>query len=226
MKVRRLLRYYGALKNAPGRPRRARDRLLAEAARPRRPGATTGSTRCRRAWRRRCSSSPPSSRSRGIVILDEPFSGLDPVNADVLREAVLELRRRGETIVFSTHDMAVAEKMCDRIFMIFRGRKVLDGTLDEIQSTYGHDTVRVRTGDGRRALADLDEVEAVSDYGNLQEVRLKGGSDAAHAQRFLARLVARTPVYHFEVTRPSLHDVFVRIARPDADPGDVSPVGR
>ena len=72
-----------------------------------------------------------------IVILDEPFSGLDPVNADVLREAVLELRRRGETIVFSTHDMAVAEKMCDRIFMIFRGRKVLDGTLDEIQSTYG-----------------------------------------------------------------------------------------
>ena len=71
--------------------------------------------------------------------------------------------------------------------------------------------MRVRTGDGPHALAGLDEVEAVSDYGNLQEVRLRGGSDAAHAQRFLARLVERTTVYHFEITRPSLHDVFVRI---------------
>ena len=69
-------------------------------------------------------------------------------------------------------------------------------------------------------------MEAVSDYGNLQEVRLRGGSDSEHAQRFLARLVARTPVYHFEVTRPSLHDVFVRIARPDVDPAAIAEVGR
>jgi ABC-2 type transport system ATP-binding protein len=156
-----------------------------------------------------------------IVILDEPFSGLDPVNADVLRDAVLELRRRGETIVFSTHDMTVAEKMCDRIFMIFRGHKVLDGTLDEIQSRYAQDTVRVRTAGGRSALEGLPGVEAVSDYGNLQEVRLSG-----EAQPFLARLAARTPVYHFEVTRPSLHDIFVRIAKPDADAGALAPVGR
>jgi ABC-2 type transport system ATP-binding protein len=80
-----------------------------------------------------------------LLILDEPFSGLDPVNADVLRDAVLEMRRRGTTVVFSTHDMAIAEKMCDRIFMIFRGRKVLDGTLAEIQAQYGLDTIRVRT---------------------------------------------------------------------------------
>src|SRR5215471_10390258 len=64
-----------------------------------------------------------------LLILDEPFSGLDPVNAEVLKDAVLEMRRRGTTVVFSTHDMATAERMCDRIFMIFRGRKVLDGTL-------------------------------------------------------------------------------------------------
>ena len=82
------------------------------------------------------------------MILDEPFSGLDPVNAEVLRESVLELRKRGATIIFTTHDMAVAEKMCDCIFMIYKGRKVLDGTLDEIQARYGDDTVRVRT-DGR-----------------------------------------------------------------------------
>ena len=156
-----------------------------------------------------------------VVILDEPFSGLDPVNANVLRDAVLELRRRGATIVFSTHDMGVAEEMCDRIFMIFKGRKVLDGTLDEIQARYGHDTVRVRTEAGRAALDGEPGVEAVSDYGNLQEVRL-----TTDPQAFLARLIERTPVFHFEVTRPSLHDIFVRIAQPDADAGAIVEVGR
>jgi ABC-2 type transport system ATP-binding protein len=156
-----------------------------------------------------------------LVILDEPFSGLDPVNADVLRDAVLELRRRGTTIVFSTHDMAVAERMCDRIFMIFKGRKVLDGTLDEIQAAYGFDTVRVRTGDGPAALAGLPDIVSITDHGNLQEVRVAGDPQA-----FLKRLVARTTVQHFEVTRPSLHDIFVRIAKPEAEPAEVLPVGR
>ena len=81
--------------------------------------------------------------------------------------------------------MGVAEQMCDRIFMIFKGRKVLDGTLDEIQARYGHDTVRVRTEAGRAALDGHPGVEAVSDYGNLQEVRL---ATAAIRRRFLARL--------------------------------------
>src|SRR5207244_4181793 len=79
-----------------------------------------------------------------LVLLDEPFSGLDPVNAEVLREAILGLRRDGTTVIFSTHDMAVAEKMCDFIFMIYQGRKVLDGTLESIQAAYGSDTLRVR----------------------------------------------------------------------------------
>src|SRR5207344_1321314 len=83
-----------------------------------------------------------------LLILDEPFSGLDPVNAASLREAVVELKRQGTTIVFSTHDMGTAEKMCDRIFMIYRGKKVLDGSLDEIQAQYGHDTIRVRLSIG------------------------------------------------------------------------------
>src|SRR5215475_8937097 len=70
-----------------------------------------------------------------LVLLDEPFSGLDPVNADVVRDMVLGLKRDGATVIFSTHDMAVAEKMCDFIFMIYKGNKVLDGTLDSIQDT-------------------------------------------------------------------------------------------
>jgi len=144
-----------------------------------------------------------------LLILDEPFSGLDPVNAQVLKDAVLEVRRRGATVVFSTHDMATAERMCDRIFMIFRGRKVLDGTLESIQSQYGADTVRIRTAGGVAALKGFPEIEAVNDFGQMQEVRLTGG-----AQAFLQHLAARTAVYHFEVTRPSLQDIFVRIAKP------------
>jgi ABC-2 type transport system ATP-binding protein len=149
-----------------------------------------------------------------LVLLDEPFSGLDPVNNEVLREAILELRKSGTTVIFSTHDMAVAEKMCDFIFMIDRGRKVLDGTLEAIQDAYGSDTVRVRLeGDG----ADLDGlpgVAKVTDFGRLQELRLSAGADP---QRVLAELMRRGRVRHFELTRPSLHDIFVRIARPGTE---------
>jgi ABC-2 type transport system ATP-binding protein len=144
-----------------------------------------------------------------LLILDEPFSGLDPVNAESLKDAVLEMRRRGTTVVFSTHDMGTAEKMCDRIFMIFKGKKVLDGTLDEIQAQYGFDTVRVRTAAGAAACQGLSCVQSVNDYGQLQEVRVSGSP-----QQFLQQLSARTDVHHFEITRPSLHDIFVRIARP------------
>ena len=144
-----------------------------------------------------------------LLILDEPFSGLDPVNAEALKDGVLEMRRRGTTVVFSTHDMGTAEKMCDRIFMIFKGRKVLDGTLDEIQAQYGFDTVRVRTTGGAAALAGMPSVQSVNDYGQMQEIRLAGDP-----QQFLQQLASRTPVHHFEIARPSLHDIFVRIAKP------------
>ena len=108
-----------------------------------------------------------------LLILDEPFSGLDPVNADALKDAVLELRV-GATIVFSTHDMSAAERLCDRIFMIFKGNKVLDGTLAEIQ-----DAVRRRhraraDGGGRARARGLPGVDKVVDHGQPQELRAHG----------------------------------------------------
>jgi ABC-2 type transport system ATP-binding protein len=149
-----------------------------------------------------------------LVLLDEPFSGLDPINAEVLREAVLDLKRDGATVIFSTHDMGVAEKMCDFIFMIYKGRKVLDGTLEAIQDAYGSDTVRVRLeGDGA-VLDDLPGVVKVTDFGRLKELRLESGADA---QALLPALMTRGQVRHFELTRPSLQDIFVRIAAPDAE---------
>jgi ABC-2 type transport system ATP-binding protein len=148
-----------------------------------------------------------------LVLLDEPFSGLDPVNAEVLRQAVLDLRRDGTTVIFSTHDMGVAEKMCDFLFMIYKGRKVLDGSLDAIQAGYGSDTVRVRLGGGA-SLEGLPGVAKVTDFGRLQELRLEHGADP---QRLLADLAARGPVLHFELGRPTLEDIFVRIAAPEAE---------
>lgn len=145
-----------------------------------------------------------------LLILDEPFSGLDPVNLEVIRAAILELRAAGTTVIFSTHDMAMAETMCDFIFMIYRGNKVLDGTLADIQRSYGEDTIRVGCAGGAELLRSLPGVELVRDLGQSQELR------HPDPQALLRDLASRTTVRHFEVTKPSLHDIFIRIAKPDA----------
>ena len=149
-----------------------------------------------------------------LLVLDEPFSGLDPVNADVMREAILELQAQGTTILFSTHDMPVAERMCDTILMIFRGKKVLDGTLEAIQDRYGTDTVRVRTERGAAALEGLRGVDRLTDFGQVQELRLDGTRDA---QDLVGEILGRTRVSSFEVMRPTLRDIFLRIAGPAAE---------
>ena len=211
MPVRRLLRYYGRLKNRrPSDIDASIDRWL--------------DVLGMKAW----ADKKINTLSKGmaqkvqfmaavvaqpqLLILDEPFSGLDPVNAEALRDAVLEMRRSGTTVVFSTHDMSAAEKICDRIFMIFKGRKVLDGSLDAIQAEYGHDTVRLKLAGGVGALAGLSGVESVNDHGNYQDVRL-----TTDPQVFLQRLVERTQVLRFEIAKPSLYDIFIRIARPASD---------
>lgn len=148
-----------------------------------------------------------------LVILDEPFSGLDPVNMEVLRDAVLELKRNGSTVIFSTHDMDVAERMCDFVFMIFKGRKVLDGTLDAIKEQYGADTLRVRIDGNGVAFHELPGVQRVNDFGRFQELRIDKSADP---QTILRQLAARAHIKHFEIAQPSLHDIFVRIAGPAA----------
>lgn len=151
-----------------------------------------------------------------IIILDEPFSGLDPVNAEIIREVILELRKEGSTIIFSTHDMAVAEKMCDFIFMIYKGRKVLDGTLREIQEMYGQDTIRIQTEMGTEALKGVTGIEKVNDFGQIQEVKLLPGTDP---QGILKQVLEKTRVDRFEMSAPTLEEIFIRIARPDKTSG-------
>jgi ABC-2 type transport system ATP-binding protein len=147
-----------------------------------------------------------------LLILDEPFTGLDPVSADSIRGAVLEMRKRGCTVILSTHDMGVAESLCDAIFMIFKGKKVLDGTLASIQSSYGSDTIRVELESG--TLGELPGIEQVKDMGKAQELRM---SERCDPQQVLRALSARARVTSFSVVQPSLHDIFVRIAGPQPE---------
>ncbi len=149
-----------------------------------------------------------------LVLLDEPFSGLDPVNAAVLREAVLELRKSA-TVILSTHDMTVAEELCEFIVMIYKGKKVLDGTLEQIKTAYGHDTLRVRL-DARveQPYRDLPGVLDATNLGNLVELRLRA---EAEPQRILAALIERGSVRHFELAQPSLAEIFVRIVGADPE---------
>src|SRR5262245_32374445 len=208
MSVRRLLRYYGALKGAR-QPELDRaidhwlERLGLSAWIDKKIDALSKGMAQKIQFIATVLNGPE------LLILDEPFTGLDPVNAEVLKDAVLDLRRAGTTVVFSTHDMAMAERLCDRIFMIFKGRKVLDGTLDDIQAVYGTDTIRVRTTAGPSAFDGISGAEEANDMGNLQEDRWRG-----NPQDLLQTLVGRTTVEYFEITRPSLHDIFVRIAAP------------
>jgi len=148
-----------------------------------------------------------------IVILDEPFTGLDPVNTEAIKDAVLELQDKGTTVIFSTHDMNVAEKMCDFIFMIFKGKKVLDGTLGSIQDEYSNDTIRIKIEGNGELLKNLNGVEKVNDFGQVQELRM---APDCNPQDVLATIMSRTNVYGFDIVKPSLNDIFIRIAGPEA----------
>jgi ABC-2 type transport system ATP-binding protein len=152
-----------------------------------------------------------------IIILDEPFSGLDPLNAEIIKEVILDLRREGATVLFSTHDMSVAERMCDFIFMIYKGQKVLDGTLESIQKSYGRDTIRLQSEGGIHILEGIPGIEKANDFGQVQEIRMSNGVDP---QNILSAVMSKTRVTKFEVTSPSLNDIFIRIARPEKNETD------
>jgi ABC-2 type transport system ATP-binding protein len=143
-----------------------------------------------------------------LLILDEPFSGLDPKNVDLLEEIVLELKAAGKTIIFSTHMMAQAERLCDDICLINRSRKVLDGSLREIKSSFGRNAVALRIeGGDASALLDSTLVTKVIQRSDEQEALLAEGADA---QELLRRLVAsEARVTRFELMEPSLHDIFI-----------------
>jgi ABC-2 type transport system ATP-binding protein len=158
-----------------------------------------------------------------LVILDEPFSGLDPINAQALKDVVVELRRRGKTVIFSTHLMDQAERMCDSVCIIARGEKVLDGEVAAVKASRGVRNVALALeGDHRRGidaiLADRSLVAKADDHNRFFELELAPGADP---QLLLRRLVEEgASVSRFEMIQPSLHQIFLeRVGATGVEPG-------
>jgi ABC-2 type transport system ATP-binding protein len=149
-----------------------------------------------------------------LVILDEPFSGLDPINAQALKDTVVDLKQRGKTVIFSTHVMETAERMCDAVCIIARGEKVLDGPVAQVKAEHGTRNVAVVLQDGARrdsaarVLADRALVSRVDDSNRAFEIELAPGADA---QRLLRQLVdTGAAIERFELVHPSLHQIFLQ----------------
>lgn len=147
-----------------------------------------------------------------IVILDEPFSGLDPVNARLLKDVMVDLHNRGRTIIYSTHQMDQVEKTCDRICLIHRGKVVVQGELAKIRQEHGKNTVQLEyTGRLPREIIDTI-AEAVDDHGQYAEIRLRNASDA---DALLRAVIPSVSVRRFEVAEASLNDIFIRLVEAD-----------
>ncbi len=147
-----------------------------------------------------------------LVVLDEPFSGLDPINAQALKDTVLEIRQSGRTVIFSTHVMENAERMCDAVCIISRGEKVLDGSVSDVRSTHGARIVSVllETAPSEAVTAifkDSTLVQRVNDSNRIVEAELAASADP---QQLLIRLIsAGARIERFELVRPSLHRIFL-----------------
>jgi len=141
-----------------------------------------------------------------ILILDEPFSGLDPVNTKIVKDIMLDLKRDGKTIILSTHQMDQAERMCDRILMINHGKKVLYGTLDQIKADYRESPVMVVEYEGD--LKPIDGVTGMEDYGRYAELDIGVGTDP---QDVLKNLMESVKLRRFEMKSPSLNEIFIEV---------------
>lgn len=139
-----------------------------------------------------------------LLILDEPFSGLDPINTKLAKDILLDLKREGKTIILSTHQMDQVERTCDRILMINRGKRVLYGSLDEIKSHYKESLVVEYEGDLRR----VGGVKKIDDYGKYAELSLE---ENTNQQEVLKRLIEIVGVRRFEMKAPSLNEIFIEV---------------
>ncbi len=162
-----------------------------------------------------------------LVILDEPFSGLDPVNAQVIRDTILDWARTGRTVLFSTHIMEHAEQICDHVCIIARGQKRVDGTLSEVKRLHGGRHLSVAfdgaNGGAAQVFGDRRLVAKVEDFGQYAELEL---TPTADAQEILKALVASgARLSRFELVAPSLHKIFIDLVGADAARPDARPEG-
>jgi ABC-2 type transport system ATP-binding protein len=149
----------------------------------------------------------------GLIVMDEPFSGLDPVNATLLERTLLELKDQGKAILFSTHRMDQVEKLCDSICLIDRGKAVLAGKMREIKSRYERNRVIVEF-EGGAAFLQSEEIAEAKNYSGHAEIRLK---ERGNAQKLLQEAAAIATIYRFELVEPSLEEIFIKTVGGKAD---------
>ncbi len=142
----------------------------------------------------------------GLIVMDEPFSGLDPINAVLLERSLLELKDKGRAILFSTHRMDQVEKLCDSICLIHNGEAVLSGRMREIKNRYERDHVIVEF-EGNPAFLTSDQVAEAKNFSGHAEIRLKPHGDA---QKLLREASSVATIYRFELVEPSLEEIFIR----------------
>ena len=143
-----------------------------------------------------------------LIIMDEPFAGLDPANAVGLKDALLELANNGKTILLSTHRMDQAERLCQSICLINHGKAVLEGDLGQIKARYGKLSIQIRYEGDSSFLDEPKLVQSFNDYGNYVEVRLAPGGDA---QQLLERAASKARLSKFEIMEPSLEEIFLEV---------------
>ena len=142
----------------------------------------------------------------GLIVMDEPFSGLDPVNATLLERTLLELKDQGKAILFSTHRMDQVEKLCDSICLVNKGKAVLAGKMREIKSRYERNRIIVEF-EGNSSFLSSPEIAEAKNYSGHAEIRLHPHGDA---QRLLHEAAAVATIYRFELVEPSLEEIFIQ----------------
>ncbi len=145
-----------------------------------------------------------------VLILDEPFSGLDPVNVELVKEVMQEVHREGATILFSTHQMDTVERLCDAICLINHGKKVLEGSVGDVRRKHGTNSIQIEYEGVAKFLADRSLIASVDDTGRYAELTPAPGVET---QRILEAAVREVRVRRFEVMEPSLHRIFVDTVR-------------
>jgi ABC-2 type transport system ATP-binding protein len=149
-----------------------------------------------------------------LLIFDEPFSGFDPINVNLLKNEILELKRKGRTIIFSTHNMGSVEELCDHIALINKSRKVLDGQIDEVRRTYGDNIYEIGfKGDPDKLKAVLtDSYEVVSEKVDNEMKLLKVKIlKEEQPNSLLSLLIPQVEVIHFNEIIPSMNDIFIKV---------------
>ena len=141
-----------------------------------------------------------------LLILDEPFGGLDPINQNLIKDLILELKKKGTTIIFSTHVMDSAEKLCDDIFLINKSKEVLSGKLTEVKKKVGKQNLLIEYDGSDEFLRKSEEIKKYDNYGNSVEIQLKSNADH---QKILNEAIKNASILKFEIKEPSLHDIFI-----------------